>query len=73
MLIDMKASKTATASLFSGIRRVAKNFEKIQNFQPIDRVVIYGGKQLYDLNAGTLLPWNRMNDYAPLNTGNLVG
>lgn len=59
VLVDAKASKTATTNLLSGIKRVEKHF---QCFDSVSNVVIYAGEQLQNRTFGTLLPWNKIND-----------
>ena len=57
-LIDAKLSRTASSSLFAGIRRVARHFD---SFDSVENIAVYGGEQPQNRSIGTILPWNQIN------------
>ncbi len=57
-LIDVKSSKTASTSLFSGIKRAARHFRSVNC---VNSFVVYGGDQTQQRSIGTLIPWTQVD------------
>lgn len=59
-LVEAKASRTASTSLFSGARRVRNHLAKPS--RPCDVVVAYGGDESQSRSEGRLVPWNQLHE-----------
>lgn len=59
-LVEVKASQTASSSLFDGVARVRGRLE--DTGRPIDVVVAYGGDEKQVRSEARLVPWNRLHE-----------
>jgi hypothetical protein len=59
-LVEVKASQTASSSLFDGVARVRGRLE--DTGRPIDVVVAYGGDEKQVRSEARLIPWSRLHE-----------
>ena len=59
-LVEVKAGRTVSASLYSAAVRVA---DELADDRPVEIVVVYGGEELQRREQVTLLPWTRIDEY----------
>ena len=58
-LVEVKASATASSTMFRGLERVQRHFP-----DPPDATVVYGGEEPQRRRAGRLVPWKRVQEVA---------
>ena len=57
-LVEAKSSSTASSSLFDGVRRVRRHFDRLD--RPKDLAVAYGGDGYQKRAEGRLIPWRML-------------
>lgn len=60
-LVAAKSAQTPSASLFEGVRRVARLLDEPD--RPTDSVVVYAGDEVQRRSAGELVPWDRLHEH----------
>ena len=60
-LVEVKASQTASTSLFDGVSRVRGQFDS--SGRRVDAVVVYGGEEAQLRSDARLIPWNRLHEH----------
>ena len=59
-LVEAKAARTASSSLFTGLRRVRDLLD--QPSRPCRATLVYGGEEPQTRSDATLLPWTRLHE-----------
>lgn len=60
-LVEIKASQTASGSLFDGAARVRGHLERPK--RPVEVVVAYGGDEAQKRSDADLIPWRRLHEH----------
>ena len=59
-LVEAKSARTASPSLFGGVRRVCGHFD--DPARPCDAIVVYGGDDRQERSEARLVPWSELHD-----------
>lgn len=61
-IVEVKSSKTASCSLFGGVKRVRGHLESAS--QRCDSLVVYGGSEAQRKSEAELVPWVEIDQHS---------